>query len=277
MIYILSKQDTKNGTTYLLYESETESFFTGNDRVLAEISEKYKGSIKNITITGYEKTIKRWYRDLNENESENNASGAEYILLCKLDENNFKLASCDRQIKYLNIEQLTNCIKYYRVANCKIERNGYKSIDTYGATKNPQFEEQIAKKYERYTAMSAVMGREMAFDYIIEGTEVKLKQYTGVTKHVIVPKFITSIMKEAFDETKIESIELENGLKSIGSYAFENCNLAKIIIPETVQLIGTLAFFGNRRLVTNDYDYKEAIQILNKNTIVMDNIKWNEE
>ena len=74
----------------------------------------------------------------------------------------------------------------------------------------------------------------MEFDYIIEGQEVKLKRYTGRDTKVIVPKFVTSLMYGYFRGCGIEEITLESGLKYIGGYAFESCNISKIIIPETI-------------------------------------------
>ena len=65
----------------------------------------------------------------------------------------------------------------------------------------------------------------MSFDYMIEGTNVKLKRYTGTTKYVIIPKFITSIMARAFDNCKIETLTLEEGLGAIGAYSFGDCSI----------------------------------------------------
>ena len=78
-------------------------------------------------------------------------------------------------------------------------------------------------------------------------------------------------MERAFLKCLIETITLENGLRHIGSYAFEGCNLKEIVIPKTVEFVGMGAFFKNKDLITNVGRFVEGkIKILNKETVVID-------
>ena len=58
-----------------------------------------------------------------------------------------------------------------------------------------------------------------------------------------VPESVTTIEEEAFYGSKIKSIELKEGLKTIGDRAFFNCtNLKNVSVPDSVEVIGRFAF-----------------------------------
>ena len=166
-------------------------------------------------------------------------------------------------------EELEQFAKQHKIANCEIVDGTCKSIDVLSIKIDKQFNKHIAEKYERHTILTALLGRPMTFKYSIEGNEVKLKEYTGESKDIIIPKFITSIMAFAFVGHKIETINLERGLKYIGNAAFEDCRIKEITIPDTVEFIGQAAFFGNKRLVNSKGEYTNKVKILNRDALIV--------
>ena len=267
MIYLIGVRKLFNKTNYTLIETETESFFTWDSKLVEKLLSKT--TIKNVRLIDGEIKIKNWCNDLSCVKL-SIVLGSEYTLLCKIDEDKFKITSSAEMVEYINAAQLKRYIQESKIANCSVINGEYKSIDTYNVTKNIQFEQYISNQYERYIAMTRLTGQNTTFNYVIEGREVKLRKYTGTSKKVIVPKFITSIMSRAFMGSDITEVKLEQGLKTIGSLAFNNCELYKITIPETVEFIGLGALYGNRELVADRGDYKDTITILNKNTTIID-------
>ena len=58
-------------------------------------------------------------------------------------------------------------------------------------------------------------------------------------------KPVTQIGGDAFKDSSVESVEIENGIKLINSRAFMNCkSLKKVVVPESVVEIGNQAFFN---------------------------------
>ena len=271
MLYVVGVLEYSDGDrVFTLFETNTESFFGGRIGLLKRLIDKNKLDIINVKVDGNGTSIKKWYGTLHKLK-DGLEMGTDYILMCQIDDDTFKLVSYDEKVIYVNTKELNRHIIQNKVANCILRDGSHKTMDTYWIDKNPQFEQSIAEQYKRYANMTALLGRKMSFDYILEGTEVKLKRYTGATKDVIVPKFITSIMQKAFAGTEIETLELEDGLKYIGYSAFESCNLSKVIIPQTVEFIGTAAFFKNKRLMTYNGGYiKNRLILLNAETQIVD-------
>lgn len=97
-------------------------------------------------------------------------------------------------------------------------------------------------------------------DFVVNGT--RLINYTGSSSHVIVPKGIATIAREAFssefcDTSKIRKITLPDGLETIENNAFTYCyKLLEINIPRTVQKIGRwLLPIRQRCMVVCDTEY----------------------
>ena len=271
MIYAVSKKQALGGEVYVLFETNSESFFEASDELAKILVETFSESIKNMSLTRNKITIKPWPNEMYYSTLDDCDTGAEYVLVCQVRKDQFKLVSYEKEIIYTGVEQLREFITEYRVANCDIVNGKIFSADTYKSTKDTKIEEYIAEKYEIYKTKSAALGLDRSFDYIIEGQEVKLKKYTGTSDNVIVPKFITSIMEGAFRDCRVKRMLLELGLKYIGSYAFEGCDINDITIPETVELIGVGAFYENRKLITNTGEYKKGrIKILSRKTIAVD-------
>lgn len=109
-------------------------------------------------------------------------------------------------------------------------------------------------------------------------------------KSVIVPEGITSIDSAAFSQCNIESVTLPNSLTNIRSFAFEFCSsLKSITIPKSVTVIDSYAFkcCDSLELVTilNDssillgshlFYYTENVVVKTNNKKVMEYCKENE-
>ena len=106
----------------------------------------------------------------------------------------------------------------------------------------------------------------MSFDFIIEGTEVKVKNYTGNSKKVIIPNFVHTICEEAFRNKHIQEIRLNEGLRFIGRKAFTGNNLKQVVVPKSMELMHRYAFeYGGNNIYTKDAEFNdETLKILNK-------------
>ena len=280
MLYIVSiYEKTDGGMSYVLFETNSESSFRGDDAFLRKLITDYKMPIANVNLTNDQIEIKTWYNDIRYEGLVSKTvggviesvkfSGAEYTLLCKVDRDSYKLISSKEIVHYLSRQQLNELIKDNNITNCTIKNGKYKSIGTYSINKNPKFEEEIAKKYDRHVALTTLLGKPMTFEYAVEEQRVKLTKYTGASKDVIIPNFIASIMNYAFDGCGLEAVTLNNGLEYIGSKTFNGCAISELWIPETVKLICPNAFLGNKKLVESDGTYRDTIKMTNKNTVII--------
>ena len=267
MIYIIGTIYYANGTSYRCFEVHTESIFTLSTNELCRLIDR-GARIENATIANSSVSLENCINNIH---SENNGSnsGANYILLCKIAKDEFKLVDFNGNVTYREEKKLNRKIKSDRVVNCKIENEKMISLGTYTVKEDKEFNSTIAEKYKIYTAKTALLGKNMSFKYKIEGKQVKLYSYTGTSKTVIIPKFITSIMENAFLYCDIEELTLDNGLTHIGTSAFQGCSIGEVTIPETAQFIGQWAFYENKKLTTGDGNYKSSIKISNKETIII--------
>ena len=248
MLYIIAIKETySEGNLYTIFESQTESIFYGNIEFLEKIIFRHNLKIKNIEIDNKRLKIKTrfngiHYMELGEGtggskKNKNIPIGADYILLCKVENNSYKLVSYTGGVYYADSKELMQHINEDNIANCTIKDGKYESVDVYKGQADNQFTDQITKKYARHLALTQMFGNIMTFEYITEGQEVKLSKYTGTTKDVIIPNFITSIMYQAFYDTKIETVILGTGIKYIGREAFKLCSISEVVIPENVKII----------------------------------------
>ncbi|MBQ6375076.1 MAG: leucine-rich repeat domain-containing protein [Clostridia bacterium] len=81
-------------------------------------------------------------------------------------------------------------------------------------------------------------------DYYFEGELAPWKETVGMKPfNVVVEEGVTTIGDFAFVDCGLQSIALPESLESIGQYAFTHCvNLAEIAIPNSVTAIGERAF-----------------------------------
>jgi len=57
---------------------------------------------------------------------------------------------------------------------------------------------------------------------------------------------VTSIGEDAFDNKKLTSVIISEGVTSIGSYAFQFNQISSIVLPRSLKIIGGAAFFTNK-------------------------------
>ena len=281
MIYVIGTSETliKNSiiTVYRLFETHTESVFYGEEKFIKKLITKHKLIIKNMTIDNGIIKLKDWVYPFTaeyENDHENEKYTVfKYILLGKLNANKFKLVDKNGQIKHVNNKELSNLTEKDRIINCTaITTDGvltFKSIDTHNINTDPKFEEYIHNKYKAFEGKSLVVGKNISFDYNVEGEEVRLTRYTGRDKKVILPNFITTINTRAFyssfvfENTDITEITLNQNLRFIGSSAFFMNELRNVELPQSVEFVGQRAFSSNKM---NNY---EIAQLFNDRTVVI--------
>ena len=71
-------------------------------------------------------------------------------------------------------------------------------------------------------------------------------------KKIIIPGSVTSIDESVFEDcTYLEDIQLNEGIKTIGAFAFNNTSIKSIIFPDSVETIG-------RRILSNCGDLKNV-------------------
>ena len=267
MLYVINSVDSINKTIYTLFETNTESSFRWTDRILQKALAEKRINIKNAKLIKNQIKVSTWddrigYQSLYQSDE------AGYIALCKINDR-YKLVSYNGNVSYINTEGLYDYITNKKIHNCIFNNNGDLLFSkAYSVIKDIQFEEQIAEKYEKHVALTAMLGKKTAFEYNIEGKVVKLKRYIAQTKDPIIPNFITAIGRSAFGDSNIESVTIGNGVEYIGGYAFEACNISEIIIPQQVKFIGPSAFHGYKKLAHNDGEYTEKIKLLSKPLII---------
>lgn len=64
-------------------------------------------------------------------------------------------------------------------------------------------------------------------------------------KHIKIPKSVTAFGYEIFALAGLETIELEDGLRSLGDSMFIGCNLKEISVPNSITILPTSVFSGN--------------------------------
>ena len=248
MIYIIGIKQIEDGRRYLCFDADTESPFELDTDELTN----YK--IINMKFINNEWILDQYFNEIH-HSTKRTSYGSDYILLCKLAENIYKIVDYTGKVEYILDKQLLHHVRNGSIANCKIEDEKIISIGTYKVTENAAFIQHIKEKYELYIAKTSLLGYNMSFDYIIEGDQVKLVSYTGTSKRMIIPKFITTVIDKAFWKSGIETLTFDIGIKHIGRFAFAGCNISEVIIPDTVEIMGKSAFFDNKKLYSINDGY----------------------
>ena len=275
MLYLISTDDLgSNNTTYTLFETHTESVMTVTSDYIKILIQRYKMEIKNVQIKDNNIHIKTWPHSTAREYKLNTR-----VLIAKVNNDKFKLVNYNGDVIYMSKFALEVNIEAANILNCKCEiirENGrikdkiYKSIDTYNIKEDKEFEVYIATEYEKFRSKSLLLGLDISFGYKIENNEVKITQYNGTSKKVIIPNFIHTICAWAFEDKGIEEVVLNNNLKYIGKRAFDNNNIQYVVIPESVQMIQRYAFDGNKGLYTERDDFNaDCVKILNKNIKIL--------
>ena len=170
-----------------------------------------------------------------------------YIIL-SLDEaeNSIKLAKYDGTILDIELTDVHNLTREIAGVPEKYTRKTKKTKELTEEEK--KITAEIDKQYESFILMTRTLGIDCSFKYTISGTKVALESYTGSSKHVIVPKFITLINSKVFHNKGLTGLSLNDGLETIGIRSFASNNIDEIDIPKTVKKIDKQAFYGNSQL-----------------------------
>ena len=122
------------------------------------------------------------------------------------------------------------------------------SIDLSGAT-NLKTIGNVAFGFTNIKELTIPGNVETVGRWIVEGCSLTIEEgvktlsessfYGAAVKTIKIPSTITDIPAYCFEDSAIESIELHNGITSIGDAAFMNCsNLTALTIPGSVTHIG---------------------------------------
>lgn len=205
-------------------------------------------------------------------------AGCPFILLAK-EGSLYKVVNYHGALTKLSFDELKTIIREKELANCTTLNTAgetqIKGVCTYKIIIDRQFEEKIALQYEAFVAKANALGYgTITFDYEIENHQVKIKKYTGSSRDIILPPFITAIMKNAFSGVALRTLDLNEGLRVIGAGAFtpEDTSdlLGEVEIPSTVELVGPGAFIHNLRLFKNDGTYNmDKLRLRNNKTVIL--------
>ena len=248
MIYIIGVKinlNEESETVYRLYESHTESIMHGKIQFLQSLNANRELEVKNMHTENEILQLNNWAQTLMEMKDATKISQTRHILIGS-DKERFKIVSNYGTAKYINSWELKKKIENNEIINCEAIKtdNGitYKSTDACNINTNAKFIEYIKTKYKEFRSKAIILGLNIRFEYDIEGDEVRLANYTGTSKRVIIPNFITAINEYAFQDSGITELTLNTNLKYIGGYAFEKNPLTSVQIPQSVQFIGQQAF-----------------------------------
>ena len=287
MLYVICilKRDSENVELYRVFDTCSDSVMLVKPELLKSIIINTSTQVVNASIVDKNIVLKDWVNGIATEEkifkskdSGDERSGPLYVLLAT--ENNIcKVIVSDGRITRINKENFKILVENGEVANCSIgELKGVTKIkteDIYKIQKDAEFEKIIASKYESFIAKTILLGyKNITFNYDIENHEVRLSRYTGLNKEVILPPFITAIMKDAFRGTGVKAIKLNHGLKVIGETAFypggRSTGLERVEIPESVEIVGNSVFMGNHNLANSDGTLNtQRFKLLGDKTVVL--------
>ena len=290
MLYIIGliRRDSKPNESiirYKLFDTLSESYMNATPNKIKHILSNQGTQIANAKLRNNIIEIHNWVNNIILYNATNKSfikplikesvAGCEFIMLAQKNDT-YKIMRHTGDIINIPFEILKALIDQGNVANCSISNNQILSTDTYEISTNEEFEKDIAIKYESFKLKAHMLGYgKISFEYEIENQQVKLKNYTGSSKNVLLPSFITAIMQNAFMGADIDTIDLNEGLRAIGAGAFSHIDLydglSNIEIPSTVEIIGKGAFSNNYKMVKHNGALDMTkLKLRNSNTIVMD-------
>ena len=286
MLYIIAILNNNHDktTSYRAFDAYSHSLITLKEELLINIILNTKIQVVNASIQNNKIVIKNWTNSLTTERSEYNGnailqSAHKLVIIAKRNDT-YKIVEHTGRVKYLKAEELKSIVQARPIANCsfkKVKRDiQLKTEDTYDILEDPKFEKLIRSKYDTFIAKTTMLGRKgMTFNYEIENDEVRLIKYTGSSNDIIIPSFITVIAKDAFRFNTLKRINLNEGLKAIGTGAFitasSSDSLDRLEIPSTVELIGEGAFYGNDKLFNSEYNPNtDRFKLRNNKTIILE-------
>ena len=267
MLYVIGTTMKFSGAlSYTIFEPRTESSFSCSEEFLKKLLIERKMIVRNASQVEGEVQIENWGNQLH-HEQNRASEGPTHVALCKLTDDKFKIVSYKGVVRYINRETINTYVKENKIYNSIMADGKPSLVGTYNTDHDTEYEKDIAEKYKKHVALTAMLGRKTTFEYGIEGEEVIIITYGDSTENLIIPNFVTAIRECAFMGRGIKSLTIGTGLKYIGANAFEDCSISEVIVPKNVRFIGSGAFLGNKRLVNTEEKYTNNIKILGKSTL----------
>lgn len=271
MLYVTGITEREEGLRYYIFDNYTDSTIIDDNGIILKELLQRKYEVINAKLVNGDIEVKEWtyklYQDIDRNRKIN-----QFVVVGKTINNMYKTVLAYGYFQYINEEELNKYVDNDSIANFIQTDTGYELIDTIDTTVDTEFSAFIENEYKRHIAKVSLLGIDMSFEYRIDGDRVTLTEYTGQSKHPILPNFITDIGKYAFKSTKIESIKFNKGLRAIGECAIVGCKLTEVTIPETVEIIYQDAFRSNKIMHINSKLDTTKIKLLNENTLVIKGI-----
>ena len=277
MIYIISiRENIREGnTSYMAIDTYSDSAMEISSQILKNIIMYTKIQVVNASIQNDAIIIKKWANKLSTYTGggmTGTHSGTTHVLLATKEDAMYKIVDQHGKVSNIWRKDLRKLVAHENVANCN---DKMEATDTYEIVRDTEFVRCTEEKYKIFVAKSALLGLgDSNFEYDIENYDVRLTKYTGSGENIILPSFITSIGQRAFYNTNIKTIKLNEGLKTIGTRAFEAKQhfglLDRIEIPESVELICNKVFINNQKIVKPDGElHDDRFKLRNNKTIIL--------
>lgn len=129
------------------------------------------------------------------------------------------------------------------------------------------------KKINTY-GNEVIENEDMIFNYDVIDDEVHITGSTTSITNVVIPKDINGIPVVSVDgiSKNIISVDISNGITSIGDYAFMNCQYLKsVYIPESIEYIGEDAFVNCGQLKSIEISSENKFYMIWDNKLVKKN------
>lgn len=263
MLYILSKTDSESVGAF---ETHTNSFLKLDYEELTRLIDKCGFEVKNAKPSCGLINLNKWPHKLVVGANENYYTAA---LTTEVEPGVFKIARCGDCIIYVDKNKLEALIGNNQISNCGYKETSsgieYSTVDTYNTPYNKEFTEYIDNEYRKFIAKAKLLGLDNTFDYRVENNSVILTYYTGESKTVILPNFITSIGNKAFYFKEMKKIGLSNNIEYIGDSVFCGNELRGLVIPEKTKFIGQYSFTMSKRKLD-----KSNVTLESESTVVFD-------
>ena len=145
-----------------------------------------------------------------------------------------------------------------RVSALESENESYKSIfDKILSPSDSRADSDIPSSTTNTTTQQSENDEPLkGFTYTVSNGYATITGYSGAEKTLVIPASIDgykiiAIGDGAFEDSRLESVIISDGVESIGWFAFNGCvKLKTVTLPASVTSIGYLAF-GNAESSTN--------------------------
>ena len=191
--------------SYSLFDTCSNSTMIVEPNILREILLNTSLKVVNANIQNNNIVIEeKWEKDLATFKGtgcKQKFSGVRFVLIAHNEDNTYRVVDFNGDISNIWEEDLQDLIEYNNITNTQNE---------YQIVKDKEFEKSIAVKYNKFIAKTRLLGMgDNTFDYEIENQDVRLVNYTGENKNIILPSFITAIMTGAFSNVSIKTIQMK--------------------------------------------------------------------